>query len=153
MKNIINIFSKHLNRETISYVIFGILTTAVDYVASYLFFYEMGFSEITSNNIAWVLAVAFAYITNKIFVFEAKDTDIRILFREIISFAGARVLTLIITDIFLIFAKMIGLPFLFSKLIISVVVIILNYFLSKLFIFKNSNPEEGNNEQQINNMD
>ena len=148
MRNIINIFLKYLNRETISYIIFGILTTAVDYAASFIFFYKIGFTEITSNNIAWVLAVAFAYITNKIFVFESRETGLKVLLREITAFAGSRVVTLIITDVFLIFTGIIGLPFLLSKLIISVAVIILNYFFSKLFIFKKEKSYGGSNEQQ-----
>lgn len=130
------LFKKFVNRETISYTIFGVLTTIVDYAASYLLFYKIGLSEITSNNIAWVLAVLFAYITNKIFVFESKEVGIKVLFKEIISFAGARFVTLIITDIFLVIAKHIGMDFLIAKLAISVIVIILNYFFSKLFIFK-----------------
>lgn len=141
-----NIIKKFLNRETITYTIFGILTTAVDYVVAYIFFYRLGFSEITSNNIAWVMAVAFAYITNKLFVFEAKETGFMVLLREIISFAGARVITLIITDIFLIFASKTGIPFLAAKLLISVVVIVLNYFFSKLFIFKKTKTDGGENE-------
>lgn len=141
-----NIIKKFLNKETITYTIFGVLTTVVDYVASYIFFYKIGFSEITSNNIAWVLAVAFAYITNKIFVFESKETGFMVLLREIVSFAAARIVTLIITDVFLVITSQIGIPFLVAKLLISVIVIILNYFFSKLFIFKKTKNDGGKNE-------
>lgn len=139
MKSLIN---KLFNRETISYVIFGILTTLVDYAAFYIFHYKARWSEVLSNTIAWILAVAFAYITNKIFVFEAKTENIKALLMEIISFAGARVATLILTDVFLLFTKYIGMEAMIAKIIISVAVVIINYFLSKLFIFKKSNNKE-----------
>lgn len=139
MKSLIN---KLFNRETISYVIFGILTTLVDYAAFYIFHYKAGWSEVLSNTIAWILAVAFAYITNKIFVFEARTENIKALLMEIISFAGARVATLILTDVFLLFTKYIGMEAMIAKIIISVAVVIINYFLSKLFIFKKSNNKE-----------
>ena len=133
MKSLIN---KLFNKETIGYIIFGVLTTLVDYVAFYIFHYKAGWSEVVSNTIAWILAVAFAYITNKLFVFEAKTDNIKALLTEIISFSGARVATLILTDIFLLFAKYIGMEAMIAKIIISVAVVIINYFLSKLFIFK-----------------
>lgn len=139
MKSLIN---KLFNKETISYVIFGVLTTLVDYVAFYFFHYKAGWSEVFSNTIAWILAVAFAYVTNKIFVFEARTENIKALLMEIISFAGARVATLILTDVFLLFTKYIGMEAMVAKIIISVAVVIINYFLSKLFIFKKSNNKE-----------
>lgn len=132
-----DLIKKYVNRETISYTIFGVLTTVVDYVAAYLFFYILGMSYVMSNTIAWIFAVAFAYITNKLFVFNSKEVGFCVLTKEIISFAGARVITLIITNIFLIIANHIGIGFMPAKILISVVVIILNYFFSKLFIFKN----------------
>lgn len=133
MKSLIN---KLLNKETISYVIFGVLTTLVDYGAFYIFYYKAGWSEVFSNTAAWILAVSFAYITNKIFVFEAKTENIKGLLLEIISFAGARVATLILSDVFLLFTKYIGMEAMIAKIIISVAVVIINYFLSKLFVFK-----------------
>lgn len=141
-KHMNRLIKKLFNRETILYVVFGVLTTAVDYAAAYVFFYRLNWSEVLSNTVAWVLAVAFAYITNKLFVFEASGTDAKTLVREIAAFAGARVITLIITDIFLIFTSKAGIPFMLSKLVISVVVIVLNYIFSKLFIFKNTKNGE-----------
>lgn len=136
MKSLVN---KLLNKETIGYVIFGVLTTLVDYAAFYIFYYKAGWSEVVSNTVAWIIAVAFAYITNKLFVFEAKTDNIKGLLMEIISFAGARAATLILTDVFLLFARKIGLEAMIAKIIISVAVVIINYFLSKLFIFKKKN--------------
>ena len=89
-----------------------------------------------ANTIAWVLAVMVAFITNKLIVFENKSTDKKEIIKEIVSFALARVLSLVITDGFLVLAKAIKMNMLLAKAIISVVVVILNYIFSKLFIFK-----------------
>lgn len=131
-----NLIKKLLNRETIIYIIFGVLTTVVDFVIFGLLYYVTGLDEYIANTIAWVAAVAFAYITNKIFVFESKSFKPKDLIKEISSFVAARILTLILTNIFLIFAEYISMNMMFAKALISVAVIILNYIFSKLFIFK-----------------
>ena len=128
-----------LNKETILYIIFGVLTTVVDFIVAYLLFYKSDFSAVSSNTIAWVVAVIFAYITNKIFVFEAKQTNLKVLCGEIVAFVGARLVTLIMTNIFILITSIIGIEFIISKLLISVFVIIINYFFSKLFVFKKEN--------------
>lgn len=132
------LIKRFLNRETIVYTVFGVLTTVVDYVAFAIFHYGIQLNEIIANTIAWTLAVAFAYITNKLFVFESKSFNIKTLTKEIPSFVLARVLSLIVTNLFLVFAAYISLNRLLAKAIISVVVIVLNYIFSKLFVFKNN---------------
>ena len=132
------LIKRFLNRETIIYTVFGVLTTVVDYVAFAIFHYGIQLNEIIANTIAWTLAVAFAYITNKLFVFESKSFNIKTLTKEIPSFVLARVLSLIVTNLFLVFAAYISLNRLLAKAIISVVVIVLNYIFSKLFVFKNN---------------
>ncbi len=136
------IISKLLNKETIVYIIFGILTTAVDYVSFSVLYYGFYINEIIGNTIAWALAVIFAYITNKLFVFESKSFDPKILAKEIPSFVLARVLSLVVTNVFLIFAAHISMNMLLAKAIISVAVIIINYIFSKLFIFKKNKLTE-----------
>lgn len=146
MKSLIN---KIFNKETISYIIFGVLTTLVDYAAFYVFYYKAGWSDVISNTVAWILAVAFAYITNKLYVFEAQTDNIKSLVVEILSFAGARVATLLLTNVFLLFAGFIGIEAMAAKIVISIAVVIINYFLSKLFIFKkkkDKNKTGGKNE-------
>lgn len=130
------IISKVCNKETILYIIFGVITTAVDFAAFSLLYYVIGANEVVANTIAWVLAVMVAFITNKLIVFENKSTDKKEIIKEIVSFALARVLSLVITDGFLVLAKAINMNMLLAKAIISVVVVILNYIFSKLFIFK-----------------
>ncbi|MBQ9699821.1 MAG: GtrA family protein [Lachnospiraceae bacterium] len=131
------LLEKLLNKETLSYIIFGVLTTVVDFVVFGVLHYYCHLHEVLANTIAWVAAVAFAYITNKLFVFQSKSFRPRVLLKEISSFVLARVLTLILTDIFLIFAGYIQMNMMFAKAIISVLVIIINYVFSKLIIFKN----------------
>ena len=128
MNKIKNIF---FNKEAFMYLIFGVLTTAVDYIVALLCFHGAGFGEITSNNIAWLVSVAFAYITNKLFVFESKSFQGRVLFKEIVSFLSARIITLIMADIIIL-----NTDFLTAKIVSSVVVIVANYIFSKLIIFR-----------------
>ena len=133
MNKIKNIF---FNKEAFMYLIFGVLTTAVDYIVALLCFRGAGFGEITSNNIAWLVSVAFAYITNKLFVFESKSFQGRVLFKEIVSFLSARIITLIMADIIIWGASELNTDFLTAKIVSSVVVIVANYIFSKLIIFR-----------------
>lgn len=135
---------KLLNREVISYLIFGVLTTLVNFLV------YAGLQKSTAaplfviNIIAWFISVVFAYITNKIFVFESKSWRISVLAKEASLFFGARLLSGVV--------EMGGFPILYgigldqplfgidgflAKVIISVFVIILNYVFSKLLIFRN----------------
>ncbi len=133
MNKIKNIF---FNKEAFMYLIFGVLTTAIDYIVALLCFHGAGFGEITSNNIAWLVSVAFAYITNKLFVFESKSFQGRVLFKEIVSFLSARIITLIMADIIIWGASELNTDFLTAKIVSSVVVIVANYIFSKLIIFR-----------------
>ena len=134
-----NLIKKVLNRETIVYVIFGVLTTVVDFLIFGLLYYVTGLNEIAANTSAWVVAVAFAFVTNKIFVFESKNFNLKNLIVEITAFVLARVTTLLLTNVFLLFAGYVNMNMMFAKALISVAVIILNYIFSKLFIFKKNN--------------
>ena len=142
MKTIKEIVLKY--RETWSYLVFGVLTTVVDYIVALLCFEAIGWGELTSNNIAWAVSVAFAYITNKLFVFESKSFQWKVLVKEIGAFVSARVLTLIIADAIILGAKYLNIGFLIAKVISSVFVIIFNYIFSKLFIFKHKGKEKEN---------
>ena len=133
MNKIKNIF---FNKEAFMYLIFGLLTTVVDYIVALLCFHGAGFGQITSNNIAWLVSVAFAYITNKLFVFESKSFQGRVLFKEIVSFLSARIITLIMADIIIWGASELNTDFLTAKIVSSVVVIVANYIFSKLIIFR-----------------
>lgn len=137
MKKIIELYKKY--EEIINYLIIGVLTTVVSLVTYYACVYTFldpkdAIELQIANVISWILAVAFAYITNRIFVFKSKSKQI---LKEITSFVSARVLTLLI-DMFIMFIMVTTLHIndKISKLVVQVVVIVLNYILSKLFVFK-----------------
>ncbi|OJT86187.1 teichoic acid glycosylation protein [Clostridioides difficile] len=129
-------FKKH--RETILYLFFGAFTTLVN-IVSYLFFTRVIlFNFMVANALAWILAVLFAYVTNKFFVFESKRIEIKFLFKEFLSFVSFRLLSGVVE--MLIMYVMIDLLFvndIIVKAFTNIVVIVLNYFFSKMIIFKN----------------
>lgn len=119
------------------YLVFGVGTTVVNIVSYALFARIFGFDTIVSNILAWILAVAFAYITNKLWVFESKCTEIKEIMNELIKFISCRLLTGII-DLLIMFVFVDLLLFndIIIKCISNIIVIILNYVASKIFIFK-----------------
>ena len=135
MTEIKNLLIKY--KEQILYLFFGGCTTVVNIVVFALCSDILHMELLVSNFMAWVLAVCFAYITNKIWVFESKTETLNELVKEIGSFVFARVVTLLI-DMLIMY---VGVEILFiNKMIIKVlaniVVIVANYVFSKLFIFK-----------------
>ncbi|HBE9727262.1 TPA: GtrA family protein [Clostridioides difficile] len=129
------ILKKH--RETILYLFFGAFTTLVN-IVSYLFFTRVIlFNFMVANALAWILAVLFAYVTNKFFVFESKRIEIEFLFKEFLSFVSFRLLSGVVE--MLIMYVMIDLLFVndvIVKVFTNIVVIVLNYLFSKMIIFK-----------------
>ena len=123
-------------REVLLYLLFGGLTTIVNIVTFYVvrqFEIEMQISNI----IAWILSVLFAFITNKLFVFESKNKTFGENIKECISFFGFRVLSLFFDmGCMHILIEMLKVGELISKILANILVIILNYIFSKLFIFK-----------------
>ena len=126
-------------KEVINYLIFGFLTFVVSMVTYYLFISTIlnandGFQLQVANILSWCISVCFAYITNRKFVFISKSNGI---FKEIISFFSARIVTLLL-DMFIMFlgVTLLGFNNLVIKFISQVVVIVSNYFFSKLFVFK-----------------
>jgi putative flippase GtrA len=136
-------------KSIILYIIFGGLTTVVDWSISFLLYYLWGDAiEATpillhgANVIAWVAAVAFAYVTNRIWVFESKRHGLIPIAGEIAAFAGGRVLTLFLQEAIMgVFCTWLGLNEYIFKVIAAVLVVILNYFISKLLVFRKSKRE------------
>lgn len=130
-----NLIQKFLNKETINYLIFGVLTTIVNIVVFDLCNMVMDYKP--ANIIAWILSVIFAYITNKLFVFESKSFAPKVLVKEISTFVFARLVSLAVDMAFMIFAiEVVHMPNLIAKIISNVFVVIINYVFSKLVIFK-----------------
>lgn len=124
-------------KEIINYLIFGVLTTVINFVVYIIFSKWLHINETVSNAIAWIVSVAFAYITNKIYVFNSHEKQIKQLIKEIISFVGCRLLSGVFDIVaFYVFVNIIHVNDLISKAIISVLVVILNYVFSKLLIFR-----------------
>ena len=134
---------KFFTKEIISYLFFGVMTTAVNWVVYTAFVKFLGVNITVSNAVAWIAAVIFAYFTNKIFVFESKSFKPLTLLKELVSFIAARALTGVIeifgTPLLVkigLSQKLFGIDGAVAKIIISVIVIILNYVFSKILIFR-----------------
>lgn len=124
--------------EKINYLIFGVLTTFVNLIVYALCTKLFSINYMISNIIAWILSVLFAYITNKKYVFKSKcDSNKKVIY-EIFQFFKYRVLSFIICDMLLLclFVELLNMNDMIAKVIIQVVVIVLNYLFSKLFVFK-----------------
>ena len=137
-------------KSIILYIIFGGLTTVVDWSVSFTLYYLWGDAiEATpwlihgANVIAWVAAVAFAYVTNRIWVFESKRRGFVPIVGEIAAFAGGRVFTLLLQEVLMaIFFTWLGFNEYVVKIVAAVLVVILNYFISKIFVFRKKKGAE-----------
>lgn len=145
-------------RELILYVFFGGLTTLVNFVAFWLLNKTIGEDAYLVNNvIAWFIAVVFAYVTNKLFVFESKSWKAKVIIKEIPEFLFARVFSLVVEEggLWLFIEKMgfdrfsLNLPGfdltgkLIAKILLAVIVVIMNFFFSKFIIFAKRNNKNG----------
>lgn len=135
-KNLKEIYLKY--KELINYLIFGGLTTIVNFICYYIFARMIGIDEVISSALSWFFSVLFAYITNKMFVFDSKTKGIKNLIRECISFFLARILSGILCDIgsFALMVKVFNINDIISKIITQVMVVIVNYIFSKFLVFK-----------------
>ena len=135
MEKIKELYNKY--KEILMYLIFGVLTTVVNIVSYFLLARILHIDTVVSTVIALILSILFAYITNKLFVFESKSWEPAIVFKEVISFGAARIISLLFETGFLaLTVEIIGVPELIAKVIAAVFVVIINYVASKLFIFK-----------------
>ena len=92
-----NLFNKY--KEIISYLFFGVMTTLVNFVSFWAFNKILGESlYLISNVIAWVISVVFAYVTNKLWVFESKSWKFRVLLKEVPEFFAARIFSLCVEE-------------------------------------------------------
>lgn len=123
-------------QEVLLYLFFGGLTFIVS-IASYAFFdVALAMNELVANVLSWILAVSFAYITNKIWVFDAPTHTMKELVKQMLSFFGGRVATLVIEElILLMFVTLLEFPSVPVKVVAQVIVIVLNYVISKFFVF------------------
>lgn len=153
-----SMMKKIVNKEMFYYILFGVLTTVVSLVTFWIFDKILGSKlALVSNVLSWIFAVAFAFITNKFIVFNSKKTDRSTLMKEIISFTGARLFSLGVEELGMFIAqfgfhadekvyfKSVG-GMMIAKVILQIIVIIINYIFSKLYIFKDKNKKETEKE-------
>ncbi|MGX7030452.1 GtrA family protein [Vagococcus zengguangii] len=123
-------------KEIINYLIFGVLTTIVNLIVYF------GLTKLTinygiANTIAWIISVLFAYVTNKCFVFKATGLETKQLVKELTAFFSVRLFSYVMDMLVLYLClSVLKWPPVLAKLISQVVVVILNYLFSKIFVFK-----------------
>lgn len=152
MKNLIQKVNELIKKyeELIKYFIIGVMTTIINYIIFALLSSVIKIDMHISNIIAWIVSVIFAYFTNKLFVFESKSFELKVIGKEIISFGAARIFSLLLEEIILyVFVNLLNMNQLIIKLIANVVVMVLNYVLSKFIIFKNPNKVKENKNNNI----
>ena len=126
-------------KEIINYLIFGALTTLINLLTYYILiitiFNPNNKIELQITNIiAWIISVTFAYITNKLFVFNSKEQNIK---KEVIKFYSSRISTLLVEIILMyIFVSTLKYNDKIIKIITNIIIIILNYIISKLLVFQ-----------------
>ncbi len=153
----IKIIKKLFKNETFLYLFFGGWTTIVNYGVFYLFYDVIGFKSTLANLFAFVAALVFSFITNKIFVFESKSFSAKTLWREIAQYSGSRILTFFMEEVGLwlcedVFhmgdweiANVLGVTIdgvVLAKLVLAVLVVLINYVFCKLFVFKRKENDE-----------
>lgn len=123
-------------KEILWYGFFGVLTTLVNIISFYLLD-KTGMNVYLNNFIAWFLSVLFAFVTNKLFVFNSKSLDKKVIIKEVVSFFFFRILSLGIDMAGMyICISMMNMNRMISKVLMNVIVIVANYIFSKIFIFK-----------------
>ncbi len=132
---IVDWYKSHI--EVMRYLIFGVLTTAINIISYSIFYYFLGIENIISNVIAWIVSVIFAYLTNRKYVFESKANTIKTMIVEIFSFFASRLVTLGIDEaIMYVTVDKWQWNGLLMKILSNILVIILNFIFSKLIVFK-----------------
>ena len=125
-------------KNIIPYAFFGVLTTIVNMVVYWLVAHPLGLSVMVSTVIAWIVAVLFAYVTNRKWVFHSQAESVKEIVREIVSFFACRLATGVVDWVCMfIFVDLLHFSDVIIKACANVLVIILNYVASKLVIFKN----------------
>lgn len=159
------LIDRFVTREIITYLIFGVLTTAVNLITFYItkkIFIAIGWEGVLNSLldsagfekalallgkgtdyldatvIAWTVAVIFAFVTNKLIVFESKSWQPAVAGREFVGFIGARLFSLLVELLFMfVTVTVLGMNEFLAKVIVQIIVVILNYVFSKLLIFRN----------------
>ncbi len=127
--------------EVLVYVFFGVITTAIDWTVRF-FLYKTSLNIHVTDIIAWTLAVLFAFVTNRSFVFKSERKGFASVFCELFGFAAGRVFSLLVQEILMYIANgVLKLSPTAVMIPISVLVVIINYIFGKL-LFKNNKQKK-----------
>lgn len=138
MKKILALYKKY--EEILNYLIFGVLTTIISILTYALFTNMFSIGIFISNILSWLIAVLFAFITNKLFVFKSKNENLSGNIIECLKFYASRLFSLGAESLILfIGVNLMHINDMIIKVIAQVIVIVLNYILSKLLVFKKKN--------------
>lgn len=128
-----SVFEKY--KEAILYIIFGVLTTIVSITVFWFFTEIVVIDELIANIISWIVAVLFAFLTNRKWVFAVNEK--RNFFLQAVKFYSGRLITLLIEEVIIfIFITLLSLNSLMVKIASQFVIIVLNYIISKIYVFK-----------------
>lgn len=125
-------------KEVVNYLVFGVLSTIVNFVTYFVVARLLGIDKVISNGISWFCSVTFAYITNKLFVFESKTDTSKAFIKEMVTFYLSRVLSGALCDVgtFALMVNVLNINDIVAKIVTQIMVIVMNYVLSKLVIFR-----------------
>ena len=131
-----NIAWFHKYKEVISYLFFGGCTTLIN-IISFMLFRAFNINMLVSNALAWIVSVLFAFVTNKLYVFDSRNVEFKKTLMECFYFFICRLLSLAFDMGFMyLLVETLKSNELFSKIVSNIIVVIINYVFSKLFIFK-----------------
>lgn len=137
MSKISEIYIKY--KEFILYIVFGILTTVVSISSYYICSEILNIHYLVSNIISWILSVIFAYFTNRVWVFESKSKNLSDILKEMFTFVNCRLLSGVIDmATMFVLVEAININDMYAKVFTQFIVVILNYVLSKLIVFRKS---------------
>lgn len=123
-------------RETVNYLIFGVATTVVNFVVYGALVY-FGVHYIAAQTIAWIAAVIFAYVTNRIWVFESHARGVGAIAAEFVSFTASRLFSFGVETLLLwLMVDVGGISEIFAKIPVAVITVVLNYVTGKLLVFR-----------------
>ncbi|MCM1267012.1 MAG: GtrA family protein [Bacteroidales bacterium] len=143
------LYRKH--EEGFNYLIFGFLAFVLNYILYFVFADALAMHYMAATVLSWVLTVVFAYWTNRTFVFKSQNKDLRSVGKEFVSFIGARVATEVLEIVLMyVMVDVAAINDKISKLVCQTIVILANYVLSKIWIFKGGEKEDtdGNKKEE-----
>lgn len=142
-ENLQKILQKFLSREVIMYIIFGVLTTLVNLVISFVLVGAFKIDGSIASAIGIIASILFAYFTNRKWVFNSQAKSFKEKINEFWKFIAGRLVTMVIEQggVMILYGAL-NMPFTPVKLSLTIIVIILNYIFSKFFAFKTKNEEK-----------